>query len=85
MYGPSGTIQKLDGLCVLPINVLNEKVKKNGGKFEHEAKTTFYIVFFVDFLHPVAVVAATGPRHSAGADLLVPPYCQQGLQVGACH
>lgn len=26
MYGPSGSIQNLDGLCVLPINVLNEKI-----------------------------------------------------------
>ena len=25
-YGPSGTLQNLDGLCILPINVLNEKV-----------------------------------------------------------
>jgi hypothetical protein len=34
MYGPSGTIQKLDGLCVLPINVLNEKVRKTAGNFD---------------------------------------------------
>jgi hypothetical protein len=27
MYGPSGTLQNLDGLCVLPINVLNEKAR----------------------------------------------------------
>ena len=26
LYGPSGTVQNYDGLCVLPINVLNEKV-----------------------------------------------------------
>lgn len=25
-YGPSGTIQKIDGLCVLPINIINEKI-----------------------------------------------------------
>ena len=25
-YGPSGTIQTLDGLCILPVNVLNEKI-----------------------------------------------------------
>jgi len=25
-YGPSGTLQNLDGLCILPINVLNEKL-----------------------------------------------------------
>ncbi|XP_065169616.1 innexin inx2 [Atheta coriaria] len=25
-YGPSGTIQKLDGLCVLPLNIVNEKI-----------------------------------------------------------
>jgi len=25
-YGPTGTIQKLDGLCVLPLNILNEKI-----------------------------------------------------------
>ncbi|XP_023324554.1 innexin inx2 [Eurytemora carolleeae] len=26
LYGPSGTVQNYDGLCVLPINVLNEKI-----------------------------------------------------------
>lgn len=25
-YGPSGNIQKLDGLCVLPLNIINEKI-----------------------------------------------------------
>ncbi|XP_031628467.1 innexin inx2-like [Contarinia nasturtii] len=25
-YGPSGSVQKFDGLCVLPVNVLNEKI-----------------------------------------------------------
>ena len=25
-YGPSGTIQKHDGLCVLPVNIINEKI-----------------------------------------------------------
>ena len=25
-YGPSGTIQNHDGLCVLPINIMNEKI-----------------------------------------------------------
>lgn len=25
-YGPSGTIQKSDGLCVLPVNIVNEKI-----------------------------------------------------------
>lgn len=25
-YGPSGTIQNLDGLCVLPLNIINEKI-----------------------------------------------------------
>lgn len=25
-YGPSGSIQKLDGLCVLPLNIVNEKI-----------------------------------------------------------
>jgi hypothetical protein len=25
-YGPSGTVQKFDGLCVLPVNIVNEKV-----------------------------------------------------------
>lgn len=25
MYGPSGTIQKLDAFCVLPVNIFNEK------------------------------------------------------------
>ena len=34
-YGPSGTIQNSDGLCVLPINVLNEKI--------------FFVVWFVFF------------------------------------
>ena len=26
MYGPGGSIQNFDGLCVLPVNVLNEKI-----------------------------------------------------------
>lgn len=26
MYGPSGTIQQYDALCILPVNILNEKV-----------------------------------------------------------
>ena len=26
MYGPSGSIVNYDGLCVLPVNVLNEKI-----------------------------------------------------------
>ena len=26
MYGPSGTVQKYDAFCVLPVNILNEKV-----------------------------------------------------------
>lgn len=25
-YGPSGGVQKFDGLCVLPVNILNEKI-----------------------------------------------------------
>lgn len=25
-YGPSGSVQKFDGLCILPANILNEKV-----------------------------------------------------------
>lgn len=25
-FGPSGTIQKLDGLCILPLNIVNEKI-----------------------------------------------------------
>lgn len=25
-YGPSGSIQKFDGLCVLPLNIVNEKI-----------------------------------------------------------
>jgi hypothetical protein len=25
-YGPSGTIEKADILCILPINVINEKI-----------------------------------------------------------
>ena len=25
-FGPSGTIQKFDGLCVLPLNIINEKI-----------------------------------------------------------
>lgn len=25
-YGPSGTVQNFDGLCVLPLNVINEKI-----------------------------------------------------------
>ena len=34
-YGPSGTIQNNDGLCVLPINVLNEKI--------------YFIIWFIFF------------------------------------
>jgi len=26
MYGPSGTIERHDGLCVLPLNIINEKI-----------------------------------------------------------
>lgn len=25
-YGPSGTVEKKDGLCVLPVNIINEKI-----------------------------------------------------------
>ena len=25
-FGPSGTIEKFDGLCVLPLNIINEKI-----------------------------------------------------------
>merc|ERR1712111_175792 len=25
-YGPSGTVQTLDGLCILPLNIINEKI-----------------------------------------------------------
>ena len=25
-YGPSGTVEKRDGLCVLPLNIINEKI-----------------------------------------------------------
>lgn len=25
-FGPSGTIEKFDGLCILPLNILNEKI-----------------------------------------------------------
>ena len=25
-YGPSGTIENKDGLCVLPLNIINEKI-----------------------------------------------------------
>merc|ERR1711915_489144 len=24
--GPSGTVQKMDGLCILPLNIINEKI-----------------------------------------------------------
>lgn len=26
-FGPSGTIEKFDGLCILSLNIINEKVK----------------------------------------------------------
>jgi hypothetical protein len=26
LFGPSGTLQKLDALCVLPLNILHDKV-----------------------------------------------------------
>ena len=25
-YGPSGTKENIDGLCILPVNILNEKI-----------------------------------------------------------
>ena len=25
-YGPSGTMEKFDGLCILPLNIINEKI-----------------------------------------------------------
>ena len=25
-FGPSGTVQRIDGLCVLPLNIVNEKI-----------------------------------------------------------
>ena len=25
-FGPSGTVEKKDGLCVLPLNIINEKI-----------------------------------------------------------
>ena len=25
-FGPSGTVQGFDGLCVLPLNIINEKI-----------------------------------------------------------
>ena len=25
-YGPSGTIERADALCVLPLNIINEKI-----------------------------------------------------------
>jgi hypothetical protein len=25
-FGPTGTIQKFDGLCILPVNIINEKI-----------------------------------------------------------
>ena len=25
-YGPSGTVERHDGLCVLPLNIINEKI-----------------------------------------------------------
>jgi innexin len=25
-FGPSGTVQKIDGLCVLPLNIVNERI-----------------------------------------------------------
>ena len=25
-FGPSGTVEKFDGLCVLPLNIINEKI-----------------------------------------------------------
>ena len=26
LYGPSGSVQNKDGLCVLPLNIINEKI-----------------------------------------------------------
>ena len=28
-YGPSGTVERIDGLCVLPLNIVNEKIMVN--------------------------------------------------------
>merc|ERR1712173_219180 len=25
-YGPSGTVERKDGLCILPLNIINEKI-----------------------------------------------------------
>ena len=25
-FGPSGTVEKFDGICVLPLNIINEKI-----------------------------------------------------------
>jgi hypothetical protein len=45
-FGASGTIQTHDALCILPINVINEKAR-----LEHEninlAMTTFYKLPFL--------------------------------------
>ena len=32
-YGPSGTVQTLDSICVLPVNIMNEKVGHNSINF----------------------------------------------------
>merc|ERR1712172_371460 len=30
-FGPSGTVEKFDGLCVLPLNIINEKITFSSG------------------------------------------------------
>lgn len=35
-FGPSGTIEKLDALCVLGMNIINEKVKIINDEYVHK-------------------------------------------------
>ena len=57
LYGASGTLQNYDALCVMPVNMLNEKVNLNENlETLHLAPTLFYYLpgFYLKtgFLNP---------------------------------
>uniref|UniRef100_U5EUV3 Innexin n=1 Tax=Corethrella appendiculata TaxID=1370023 RepID=U5EUV3_9DIPT len=51
-YGPSGSVQKFDGLCVLPLNIVNEKIYV----FLWFWFITLTILTFVSILYRLAVI-----------------------------
>ena len=59
-FGPSGTVQKFDGLCVLPLNIINEKIY---------VTLWFWLVILacltaMYLIYVVAIVAVPGLRRS---------------------